>query len=232
MFGRGPSFGASALPARPLPTSQLLFSQTRETLLPSFSTACALFSSLLQTRATPIPFPFIRLHTLCAKHPGVTTSAPQNPQALLQARTDHGERATHQVSPLESALTAKCRVLPSFGRTGVFVSPAFPALTDTPFLTPLESALTKNVGRGLVLAVGSPPPTKRYEDVEVYRQQQRHRESRQSAAPDRVARRFSEGWDVQVREPNDHDKLCDSEGVPCVCERLMSATILLAASSL
>ena len=140
MFGRGPSFGAPAPPSPSLPASQLLFLQTREAPFPFFSTACPLFSSLLHPRAMPIPFPFSRLCTLCAKHPGVTMSSSVAVDCQLSA--------VNFLSSLESALTDKHRVLPCFGRTGSFVSPAFPALTDTSPLSPLESALTKIVGEG------------------------------------------------------------------------------------
>ena len=57
-------------------------------------------------------------------------------------------RLSAYVSPLECALTSKCRVLPVFNRSWPSVTPLECALTGFGVVSPLECALTKKGGGG------------------------------------------------------------------------------------
>src|ERR1700676_1111437 len=101
---------------------------------------CALFCTLLQKSES---------HPLCAqsfarslqKHWG----CPQQ-RFFLATRSPRASKGHSPLSPLESALTGKRRVLPGFGRNRRPTTPLESALTRKRSVTPLESALTKKPG--------------------------------------------------------------------------------------
>ena len=78
----------------------------------------------------------------CQPAPQYRASASCSPRI-----TEHEPRNT-PLSPLESALTDKHRVLPCFLRNGRSASPLESPLTSSRFVTPLESALAKKPGGG------------------------------------------------------------------------------------
>ena len=143
----------AAPPAEALPSPSLSAAKSKNSS-PFDSMVCALLPSLFCTREKLISFPFSRLRTLATKHPGAC------PPDLWRVTHRVSRMLLHRhfvssLSPLQSALTDELRVLSEVGRKAALASRLESALTDTPPVTPLESALTKKRGEGAG-ALGTP----------------------------------------------------------------------------
>lgn len=153
---RRPPFKDPARVVHPSKVSRFPFSLFHFLPLTSNAFIFIQFHTLSRNGALPTPFVSITSALFSMQWRGVSTTSADDPRDSAKIRglllfsllSAVSCRLSAYVSPLECALTSKCRVLPVFNRSWPSVTPLECALTGFGVVSPLECALTKKGGGG------------------------------------------------------------------------------------